>query len=97
MLPTNMAADSDSSVIARRFQDIIAAVAVDQGGENRISEARLQLVGRFAAAAILTERMKARLVSGMEIDVNKYVLICNTLVRRRCVLAGKVYVQNETN
>jgi len=38
------------------YRDIVAAVAVEQDGANRISEARLQLARRFAATAILTER-----------------------------------------
>jgi hypothetical protein len=38
------------------YRDVVAAVAVDQDGAIRISEARLQPARRFAAAAILTER-----------------------------------------
>jgi hypothetical protein len=80
MLP-NMAAYDNSAVIARRYRDIVAAVAVDQGGANRISEARLQLIRRFAAAVVLAERMETRLVRGEEINITEHALLCNTLVR----------------
>jgi hypothetical protein len=80
MLP-NMAAYDNSAVIARRYRDIIAAVADDQGGANRISEARLQLTHRFAAVAVLAERMETRLVRGEEIDTTEHALLCTTLVR----------------
>ena len=43
------------SMIARRYHDVCAAVAADQGGAERISEARMQLIRRFAAAACLAE------------------------------------------
>ena len=76
-----MAADHHSSVIAGRYRDIVAAVAVDQGGADRLSETRLQLIRRFAAAAVLAEQMEARLVRGEEIDITEHALLCNTLVR----------------
>ena len=76
-----MAAYHNSSVIARRYRDIVAAVADDQGGANRISEARLQLIHRFAAAAVLAERMEMRLVRGEEIDTTEHALLCTTLLR----------------
>jgi hypothetical protein len=39
------------SIIARRYRDIATAVIGDQGGIDRLSEARVQLVRRFAACA----------------------------------------------
>jgi hypothetical protein len=36
-------------VIARRFRDVTRAIISDQGGVDRMSEARLQLARRFAA------------------------------------------------
>jgi hypothetical protein len=36
------------SLVARRYRDILCAVASDQGGAERLSEARLQLIRRFS-------------------------------------------------
>src|SRR5262249_3763126 len=69
------------SAAARRFRDIIAAIAVDQGGVDRLSEARLQLVRRFAAAAVLAEAMEAKLAAGEQIDIAAHAQLCSTLVR----------------
>src|SRR5262245_55027813 len=35
------------TAVARRYRDLIAQIASDQGGADRMSEARLQLVRRF--------------------------------------------------
>jgi len=48
------------SLVARRYRDIMSAIASDQGGVDRLSEARLQLIRRFAAAACLAEQLEAR-------------------------------------
>src|SRR6478609_6276202 len=47
------------SLVARRYRDISHAIMVDQGGANACSEARLQLIRRFAAAAVMAEQMEA--------------------------------------
>ena len=52
------------SAVARRYHDICAAIASDQGGVEHMTEARLQLVRRFAAAAVLAEQMEAKLARG---------------------------------
>ena len=49
------------TVVYRRFRDIASQVALDQGGLDQLSEARLQLVRRFAAAAVLAEQIEALL------------------------------------
>src|SRR6266550_1088460 len=49
------------SLVARRYRDIVSTVASDQGGAEQLSEARLQLIRRFSAAAVLAELMEARL------------------------------------
>ena len=69
------------SLIARRYRDIVAAVIVDQGGLDRMAEARLQLVRRFAACAVLAESMEARLVNGEALDIAEYSTLTSTLVR----------------
>jgi hypothetical protein len=69
------------SVIARRLKDITSAILADQGGAEQCSESRLQLVRRFAAAAVLAEQMESRLANGEQIDVQEYALLCSTLTR----------------
>jgi hypothetical protein len=69
------------SAIARRYRDLCSLIVADQGGQVRMSEARLQLVRRFAAASVLAEQMEARLVSGEQIDLQEHALLCSSLVR----------------
>lgn len=57
------------SLIARRYRDIVAAIIGDQGGLDGLSEARLQLVRRFAACAVLLEGMEASLARGEELGM----------------------------
>ena len=69
------------SVIARRYREIASAIMADQGGADRCSESRQQLIRRFAAAAVLAEQMEAQLARGEKIDIAKHALLCCTLVR----------------
>jgi hypothetical protein len=69
------------SVIYRRFRDIASQVAIDQGGLDQLSEARLQLVRRFSATCVLAEQLEAELANGQEIDVERHALLCSTLTR----------------
>jgi hypothetical protein len=67
--------------IARRFYDICQALIADQAGLDRCSEARLQLIRRFAAAAVMAEAMEAKLASGEPIDIGQHAQLCSSLVR----------------
>jgi hypothetical protein len=69
------------SAPARRFRDIIEAIVADQGGADRMSEARRQLVRRFAAAAVLAEQLESKLANGQAIDLQEHALLCSSLVR----------------
>ena len=69
------------TVIYRRFRDIASQIATDQGGLEQLSEARLQLVRRFAAAAVLAEQLEADLANGQEINIERHALLCSTLTR----------------
>jgi hypothetical protein len=80
------------SLIARRYRDIANAVVVDQGGLDRCSESRLQLIRRFAAAACIAEQMEARLANGEEIDIAEHVVLSSTLVR----LASRIGIDRVT-
>ena len=69
------------SVIARRYRDITRAIFVDQGGLDRCSESRQQLIRRFAAAAVIAEQMESKLANGEQIDISEHALLCSTLTR----------------
>jgi hypothetical protein len=69
------------SVIARRYRDIASAILADQGGADLCSETRQQLIRRFAAAAVLAERLESRLANGEEIDIAAHATLSSTLVR----------------
>jgi hypothetical protein len=69
------------SALARRYRDITAALVSDQGGLDRMSEARMQLCRRFAAQAVQAEALEARLVGGEEVRIEEHALISSTLVR----------------
>jgi len=69
------------SLIARRYRDVVAAIMVDQAGAAQCSEARKQLIRRFAAAAVLAEQMEARLANGEEISIERHAALSSTLVR----------------
>jgi hypothetical protein len=69
------------SANARRFKEIASAVITDQGSLERLSESRVQLVRRFAAACVLAEQMESQLVNGEEINIQEHSLLCSTLVR----------------
>ena len=44
--------------IARRYRDLVAQIAIDQGGADRCSETRLQLIRRFASGTVLAEALR---------------------------------------
>jgi len=66
---------------ARRFRDISAQIIIDQGGLERLSEARLQLIRRFAACAVMAEGMEGKLVNGEACDISDHSQLCSSLVR----------------
>jgi hypothetical protein len=70
-----------AAIIARRYRAIVAALVEDQGGADRLSQTRLQLVHRFAAGSVLAEQMEAALDRGEDINITAYASVCGTLVR----------------
>jgi hypothetical protein len=69
------------SIVARRYRDIASAILADQAGADQCSEARKQLIRRFAAAAVLAEQLEARLANGEQIDITEHATLSSTLVR----------------
>jgi hypothetical protein len=77
------------SLIARRYRDIANQMAVDLGGADRMSEAKLQLVRRFSAVAVLAEQLETKMVKGEQIDITEHALLCSTLTR----LASRIGIE----
>jgi hypothetical protein len=73
-------------LISRRYRDIAAAILADQGPANQLSEARKQLIRRYAAASVLAEQMEAKLANGEMINITEHALLVSTLVR----IAGRI-------
>jgi hypothetical protein len=69
------------SVVARRYRDLYEALCTDQGGIDRLSEVRLQLIRRFAAASVLAEQMEAKLANGAAVDIAEYCTLASTATR----------------
>ena len=69
------------SRIARRYRDLVQAICSDQGGADLMSEARMQLIRRFAAASCIAENLEAKLVAGEDIDLPSFAQLSSTLVR----------------
>jgi hypothetical protein len=67
--------------LAKRFKQIVRAIEKDQGGSERLSEARQQLIRRFAATAVLAEQIEARLAGGEEVNAQEHALLSSSLVR----------------
>jgi len=69
------------TAVYRRYRDIIAAITTDQGGVERCSESRKQLIRRFSAISVLAEQAEAKLAAGEEIDIAQFALLSSTLTR----------------
>ena len=69
------------TAIARRFRDLTNAIIQDSGGAHGLAEARLQLIRRFAASAVIAEAMEAKLANGENIDIAAHATLCSVLVR----------------
>jgi hypothetical protein len=71
------------TLVARRFREIGAAIAIDLGGESELTEAQKQLVRSVAGLVALRERLDVQAAKGEPIDSGEYCRISNSL--RRCL------------
>ena len=69
------------SLVARRYRDIANAILADQSGSDQCSEARRQLIRRFAAASVIAEQLESRLANGETISIVEHSTLSSTLVR----------------
>lgn len=77
------------SLVARRYRDISGQILAEQGGADVCSEARQQLIRRFAAAACLAEQLESRLANGEQINIAEHASLSSTLVR----LASRIGIE----
>ena len=77
---------AESLIDARRYGEIVSALIAEQGGGGGVSEARMQLIRRFAACSVLAERLEACVVRGAKIEVYEYCKLTDTLVRLAVLL-----------
>jgi hypothetical protein len=68
-------------MVARRYRDISFAIFADAGGVEQCSEARQQLIRRFAACSVIAESMEARLANGEAINIAEHSQLSSTLTR----------------
>jgi hypothetical protein len=69
------------SAPARRFRDLVSSYIVDMGGLEYVSEIKLGLIRRLAAATVQAEIIEARMVNGEKIDVGTLCTLASTTVR----------------
>jgi hypothetical protein len=69
------------SAPGRRYVALITQIAADQGGADRLSAARSQLIRRFSGMAVLAEQIEQKIAKGETINVAEYALLTSTLVR----------------
>jgi hypothetical protein len=69
------------SLIARRYRDISFAIFQDAGGVEQCSEARQQLIRRFAACSVIAEQMESELANGKPINIAEHSQLSSTLTR----------------
>jgi hypothetical protein len=69
------------SAPARRYRDLVRRIGADQGGLDALTEARLQLVRRFAGLCVVAEEAEARLANGGQLTIVEHSQLSSTLVR----------------
>jgi hypothetical protein len=74
------------SATARRMYDIVAQVAADLGGADRLSETRLSLVRRFASLSAMLEEQEVHIARGETVDLSAFAHLSSTL----CRLASRI-------
>ena len=66
---------------ARRFRDLVAAIASDLGGAEHLSTGQMQLARRAALISVTCEGMEYSSVSGKEFDVEAFGRLTDRLGR----------------
>ena len=75
------------SFVARRYREVVSAIASDLGGYEHLSEATRQLIRSGAGLVVMRETMDARMANAPDtVDVPTYCLITNSLKRVLCAI-----------
>jgi hypothetical protein len=69
------------SPAARRYRDLVVSFLSDAGGLDCVSEIKLGLLRRLAAATVQSELVEARMLNGEAIDVGLLCTLASTAVR----------------
>jgi hypothetical protein len=66
---------------ARRYRDLVQAYAADMGGLSNLSEVKLGLLRRLAAASVLAEALEVKAANGEAVDIATFCNLASTTVR----------------
>jgi hypothetical protein len=61
--------------------DIVAQIAADLGGADKLTETRIGLIRRFASLCVLLEEQEVLIAGGSEVNVMRYCKMSSTLMR----------------
>jgi hypothetical protein len=67
--------------VSRRFRDVLASIAMDLGGVDRLSEGQKQIARRCAMLSVECEIMESDAVAGQPFDLDAYGQLTDRLGR----------------
>jgi hypothetical protein len=74
--------DGDARLkVSRRFRDMLASIATDLGGVDRLSEGQKQIARRCAMLSVECEIMESAAVAGEPFDIETYGQLTDRLGR----------------
>ena len=74
--------DGDARLkVSRRFRDVLASIATDLGGADRLSEGQKQIARRCAMLSVECEIMESAAVTGQPFDLDVYGQLTDRLGR----------------
>ena len=74
--------DGDARLkVSRRFRDVLASIATDLGGADRLSEGQKQIARRCAMLSVECEIMESAAVAGQPFDLDAYGQLTDRLGR----------------
>jgi hypothetical protein len=74
------------TIQAKRYKDVFRALVADAAGIDRLSEAKICLLRRYAALECVAEGIEAAILNGQEVDLASYATLASTM----CRLASRV-------
>jgi hypothetical protein len=67
--------------LAKKIRTVMREIIADNGGLTQLSETKLQLIKRFAAASVLAEAMEANVCNGYAVDVMELTALTTAMIR----------------